>query len=81
MLLFNQVLMSPSVYNVSINCELLQQFESCRLNSVSNYESLVGCLIQGPSPVARMKRDENVMEKIVGAYANLFGSHSKTQSK
>ena len=29
----------------------------------------------------REKRDENLMKKIVNAYSDVFGSHSKTQKK
>ena len=87
MLLFDQILQSDNFqYQVQFNAEnlkLLTQCWSSNLSqSVENPDFLLNCFQnQNFEKLDRVKRDENIMKKIVDAYSDVFGSSSKTQKK
>jgi hypothetical protein len=54
--------------------------------NVENPEFLLNCFHNqsfenDSESLLRVKRDENIMKKIVDAYSDVFGSSSKTQKK
>jgi len=91
MLLFDQILQSENFqYQVQFNVDNLKLLTECWSTNlhqnVENPEFLLNCFQNRTfenetENLVRVKRDENIMKKIVAAYSDVFGSSSKTQKK
>ena len=73
-------------YNLQLTQETFGSLTDCWLKNfdqkVENPEFLLKCFQEDNFEGSiRVKRDENIMKKIVNAYSDVFGSHSKTQKK
>jgi aminopeptidase-like protein len=73
-------------YQLQLTPEGVGSLTNCWLKNfdqkVENPEFFLKCFQQNKFEESnRVKRDEHIMKKIVNAYSDVFGSHSKTQKK
>ena len=89
MSLSDQIL-TAQTFNYGLNIPLndLKSLTNCWVDNFDpNSEFLKLCLsgnfddAAAATAAKRVKRDENLMKKIVDAYSDVFGSHSKAQKK
>ena len=72
-------------FQLQLNAKDLKLLTACFSEHIESPEFVLGCFekqtFESGIMKRRVKRDENIMKKIVSAYSDVFGSHSKTQKK
>ena len=69
---------------LQLNVKDLTLLTNCFSRHIESSDFVLSCLEKQSfesEPQKRVKRDENIMKKIVSAYSEVFGSHSKAQKK
>ena len=85
MMLTDHILKSGNFdLQLQLNAKDLKLLTGCFSEHIESPEFVLGCFEKQTFESGlkkRVKRDENIMKKIVSAYSDVFGSHSKTQKK